>query len=78
MAIVAITANPNILISDLDLVTNTERHQLWTWSHNVPPAVDRCIHDMFSVQAKLRPDAPAYVRGMARRHIASWMNYRQG
>ncbi|KAL7780525.1 hypothetical protein CFE70_010549, partial [Pyrenophora teres f. teres 0-1] len=35
------------------------QQQLWEWNHDVPPAIERCIHDLFADQAKARPDAPA-------------------
>ncbi|EUC39879.1 hypothetical protein COCMIDRAFT_41693 [Bipolaris oryzae ATCC 44560] len=32
---------------------------LWDWNRNIPPTTERCIHDLFTEQAKARPTAPA-------------------
>ncbi|CAN9410040.1 unnamed protein product [Alternaria alternata] len=57
--ILAILANPEGNLGDLNLLSNKGLKQLLLWNHDMPPAVDRCIHDMFAEQAKARPDAPA-------------------
>ncbi|KAK1912702.1 hypothetical protein P3342_004638 [Pyrenophora teres f. teres] len=46
-------------VSDIETTTPEDRQQLWAWNQNVPPAVERCIHDLFTEQAAARPDAPA-------------------
>ncbi|EFQ85732.1 hypothetical protein PTT_19246, partial [Pyrenophora teres f. teres 0-1] len=50
-------------VADIDTTTPEDRQQLWAWNQNVPPAIERCIHDLFTEQARARPDAPA---------IAAW------
>ncbi|CAA9959672.1 hypothetical protein PTMSG1_03087 [Pyrenophora teres f. maculata] len=46
-------------ISSIEIMTPEDRQQLWAWNKDVPPAVDRCIHDLFTEQALIRPNAPA-------------------
>ncbi|CAA9959501.1 Non-ribosomal peptide synthetase [Pyrenophora teres f. maculata] len=46
-------------VADIETTTPEDRQQLWAWNQNVPPAVERCIHDLFTEQAAARPDAPA-------------------
>ncbi|CAN9330998.1 unnamed protein product [Alternaria alternata] len=46
-------------VADMDTTTPGDRQQLWAWNQDVPPAVDRCVHDLFAEQAKEQPDAPA-------------------
>ncbi|KAE8823751.1 hypothetical protein PTNB85_09876 [Pyrenophora teres f. teres] len=46
-------------VADIEITTPEDRQQLWVWNQNVPPAVERCIHDLFTEQAAARPDAPA-------------------
>ncbi|EFQ92826.1 hypothetical protein PTT_10009, partial [Pyrenophora teres f. teres 0-1] len=33
--------------------------KIWAWNKDVPPAVDRCIHDLFTERALARPSAHA-------------------
>ncbi|KAJ6437580.1 peramine synthetase [Purpureocillium lavendulum] len=44
---------------DLERATLTDLWQIWKWNAVVPAAVDRCVHDMFLVRAKVQPTAPA-------------------
>ncbi|KAE8823125.1 hypothetical protein HRS9122_10466, partial [Pyrenophora teres f. teres] len=53
------TADAEAGIASIDTLTPEDRQQLWEWNHDVPPAIERCIHDLFADQAKARPDAPA-------------------
>ncbi|KAE8822122.1 hypothetical protein PTNB85_10511 [Pyrenophora teres f. teres] len=52
-------ASANTKVAEIDTTTPADRQQLWAWNQHVPPAVDRCVHDLFAEQAKARPDAPA-------------------
>ena len=58
-AIQAVTAEPDSRIHTLDILTYDERQKIWAWNADVPPAVERCVHDLFAEQAQARPDAPA-------------------
>jgi amino acid adenylation domain-containing protein len=58
-ALQSIIAGPESLLSDLDLITDTEKQQIWNWNQNLPDIVERCIHDVFAENAKLQPDSPA-------------------
>ncbi|CAA9959565.1 hypothetical protein PTMSG1_02982 [Pyrenophora teres f. maculata] len=46
-------------VADINTTTAEDREQLWAWNQDVPPAIDRCLHDLFTEQATARPDAPA-------------------
>ncbi|CAE7021457.1 Destruxin synthetase [Pyrenophora teres f. teres] len=52
-------ASEDSKVADIDTTTPEDRQQLWAWNQEVPPAVDRCIHDLFTEQVKALPDAPA-------------------
>jgi len=58
-AISKITEEPMSRIQNLDLVPEEQKNQLWKWNRQVPPAVERCIHDLILQQARARPKAPA-------------------
>ena len=58
-AIKAVTTEPDSRIHTLDILTCDERQKIWAWNADVPPAVERCVHDLFAEQAQARPDAPA-------------------
>lgn len=46
-------------IEDVDLLTVEDRDQLWEWNHTMPPTVNKCVHEVFNEQVRLRIDAPA-------------------
>jgi len=52
-------ADPSAKVADMDTLTPDDKQQLWMWNSEVPPPVDRCIHELFIEQANARPDAPA-------------------
>lgn len=58
-AIKAVTAEPDSRIHTLDILTYDESQKIWAWNADVPPAVERCVHDLFAEQAAAQPDAPA-------------------
>ncbi|KAJ0327593.1 hypothetical protein KNSL1_013815, partial [Colletotrichum chrysophilum] len=41
------------------MLTPQDRSRIWAWNDTVPPAVERCIHELFGDRARARPDAPA-------------------
>jgi amino acid adenylation domain-containing protein len=56
----AIVAAPEAALSDLPLLTDSERHELLTWNRTAMPAGgDRCFHHLFEEQARLHPEAAA-------------------
>ncbi|KAI0569838.1 HC-toxin synthetase [Pyrenophora tritici-repentis] len=57
--ILAIVENPGEKLGNLNRVGKSDMKQLWAWNQDVPPAFDRCVHDLFAEQANTRPDAPA-------------------
>lgn len=52
-------ADPESKVADLDLLTPEDRQEIWAWNRGVPPTVERCIHELFAEQARMRPSAPA-------------------
>ncbi len=60
-----IAAHPEELISQLPLLTATERHQILVeWNHTATPfPKDRCIHELFEAQARQTPQAQALCFG---------------
>lgn len=58
-AIHSIVTTPKSLIKELELITETEKQQIWNWNINLPSMIERCIHDVFAERTKLRPDSPA-------------------
>ncbi|MBR8841210.1 MAG: AMP-binding protein, partial [Stigonema ocellatum SAG 48.90 = DSM 106950] len=59
----AIVENPRQTVGELPLLSEAERHQLlveWNDTESVYPT-DKCIHELFSQQVELTPDAIALV-----------------
>ncbi|KAF4463820.1 non-ribosomal peptide synthetase [Fusarium albosuccineum] len=52
-------AGPNAMVSDISIMTAQDLTQVWGWNRKVPDTVDRCIHDVISEQARMRPEAVA-------------------
>ncbi|KAJ6780765.1 hypothetical protein PWT90_04525 [Aphanocladium album] len=52
-------AGPEQTLRDVDVLTEWDKLSVWNWNATVPGSVDRCIHDLISEQASLRPSAPA-------------------
>ncbi|KAF7572905.1 hypothetical protein PtrM4_078100 [Pyrenophora tritici-repentis] len=46
-------------VAEIDTLTPEDRQQLWKWNGEVPPVVERCVHELFVEQARARPDAAA-------------------
>ncbi|EFQ85923.1 hypothetical protein PTT_18981, partial [Pyrenophora teres f. teres 0-1] len=42
-------------VADIDTTTPQDRQQLWAWNADVPPAIERCVHNLFAEQARARP-----------------------
>ncbi|KAI0966021.1 hypothetical protein F4678DRAFT_466986 [Xylaria arbuscula] len=53
------TARPGQLIEELGSLTVDNERTLWDWNKTVPVAIERCLHDSISKQAKLHPESPA-------------------
>ena len=61
----AIVRQPAKRLSQLDILTERERHQLLVdWNDTArswPSSPDTCLHDLFEAEARRRPQAPALV-----------------
>ncbi|MDI6103000.1 amino acid adenylation domain-containing protein [Actinoplanes sp. NEAU-A12] len=58
----AVTANPDLRLSELPLLTDQERDRLtaeWNDTGRRLPTDDRCLHQLFEAAADARPEAPA-------------------
>ena len=57
-----IVANPDTPVSDLSLLTHSERRQLLEWNNSVNRySHDLCIHQMFELQVERTPQATAVI-----------------
>lgn len=54
-----IQAAPQDMLADISVLTPEDKEQLWAWNNNVPPADERCLHDLFSERATQQPGAQA-------------------
>nr|ARJ54910.1 nonribosomal peptide synthetase 8 [Curvularia lunata] len=52
-------ADAEMKVADIDTLPPDDKQQLWEWNADVPPAVERCVHDLFAEQAAAQPNAPA-------------------
>ncbi|CAN9275789.1 unnamed protein product [Alternaria alternata] len=46
-------------VMDIGMLTQDDEQQLWMWNQRLPPAIDRCVHDLYSNRAKSQPEADA-------------------
>ena len=57
-----VTARPDLVLSSIDLMTESERQTLLrTWNDTDRPVPDACIHELIAAQAAATPDATALV-----------------
>ncbi|MEH2155517.1 MAG: amino acid adenylation domain-containing protein [Nostoc sp.] len=58
-----VTANPDCKLSEIDILTPDERHELLTKWHDpeIQYLQDKCIHQLFEEQVEQNPDAVAIV-----------------
>ncbi len=61
----SIVENPEQPISDLPMLTTSEQHQIRVeWNDTSADfALERCIHELFEMQAARTPDSPALISG---------------
>lgn len=52
-------AAPGKNLVDISITTQQDKQELWKWNQEMPPPVEKCIHDLFAEKARLQPDAPA-------------------
>ncbi|KAJ9226766.1 hypothetical protein DTO027B5_1898 [Paecilomyces variotii] len=52
-------ASPELELKDVGIVPPLDVRQIWEWNSEVPPVVERCIHDIILEHASVQPDAPA-------------------
>ncbi|PHH89906.1 hypothetical protein CDD83_4996 [Cordyceps sp. RAO-2017] len=52
-------AAPEQAVKEMETATGRDIQQVWAWNGEVPPAVDRCVHELVEEQARARPDAVA-------------------
>jgi amino acid adenylation domain-containing protein len=58
----SVVANPEQRVSDIPILTETEKHQLLTeWNGKREYRKDKCIHELFEEQVERTPDAVAVV-----------------
>ncbi|KAK2800137.1 NRPS [Emmonsiellopsis sp. PD_5] len=52
-------ANSQSKLSQLELLNGPDRAEIFQWNNTVPDAVEKCIHELFSAQARAQPEALA-------------------
>ncbi|KAK2773268.1 NRPS [Emmonsiellopsis sp. PD_33] len=52
-------ANSQAKLSQLELLNDLDRLEIFRWNNTVPDAVEQCIHELFSAQARAQPEASA-------------------
>jgi amino acid adenylation domain-containing protein/thioester reductase-like protein/non-ribosomal peptide synthase protein (TIGR01720 family) len=57
--IAALLTRPQTLVSDVNVMSTENKHNLQRWTANIPPTITSCIHNAISKQACNTPDAPA-------------------
>ncbi|KAJ5101974.1 Nonribosomal peptide synthetase [Penicillium alfredii] len=58
-----IAAPPQTKIEKLLLFNPDDRSEILEWNINLAPSVEKCLHELFSAQAREQPDAPAVEAG---------------
>ena len=59
-----IAANPNVKLSELEILTQAERDQLREWNQTATDyGRDQCVHQVFEAQAAQQPQAVAIIDG---------------
>lgn len=46
-------------VDEIDIMTREDLEQIWEWNKDVPPSVDRCVHEIFQDNVSAQPTAPA-------------------
>ncbi|KAK3680825.1 putative AM-toxin synthetase [Podospora appendiculata] len=54
-----ITMRPTTAVADLFNPFDRDLDRIWAWNANMPPTIDRCMHDIISEQAAANPDKAA-------------------
>lgn len=70
-ALTQLNVEPAGALSDIELVSQKDKHDVQQWNMNISDRVDECVHHLIEKQVALRPQAPA---------ICSWdgeMTYAQ-
>lgn len=52
-------SHKEVRVKELDLFSERNYNQVWSWNKNLPSRVEMCIHDVIQRQANMRPNSPA-------------------
>jgi amino acid adenylation domain-containing protein/non-ribosomal peptide synthase protein (TIGR01720 family) len=58
-----VSSNASITVAELDTLPTAGLEQIMQWNADLPPSVRRCVHDIVSEQALLRPRSAKAVEG---------------
>ena len=58
-AVEGVIHNPKQVPRDVNLVSEQDIQQIWSWNAQVPQEVKTCVHDLIAKQASLRPNTCA-------------------
>jgi amino acid adenylation domain-containing protein/non-ribosomal peptide synthase protein (TIGR01720 family) len=47
------------LIQDMDLIDDLTWGRIWEWNQNLPPPIEKCVHEMIEEQVAVQPARPA-------------------
>lgn len=51
--------NSKTLVGEMDLISERDQDQIWSWNKEPPEVVNECAHEIIQRQVKSRPNAPA-------------------
>lgn len=52
-------SSKDMVVGSIDMLTPKHYQDLWKWNCEIPPTVERCVHEVIAEQARIRPEAPA-------------------
>lgn len=51
--------SPNVKLTDIRTVTQTDLEKIWAWNKVSPEPIERCVHEIFEEKAQDQPDKSA-------------------
>ncbi|GAP91098.2 putative non-ribosomal peptide synthetase [Rosellinia necatrix] len=52
-------AHPGQLLDEIEILTPTDREEIWDWNHSLPLPIECCAHSIVEERARLQPSVPA-------------------
>ncbi|KAH8647773.1 hypothetical protein BX600DRAFT_530728 [Xylariales sp. PMI_506] len=57
--LIQICASASCAVEDIEVISQQDIRELWSWNSPVPDAIPSCVHDLIGSTAKRQPQAPA-------------------